>query len=302
MNVESRNSFHMNMNNQFPTNRINVLRNIARTNQRCCSFCRESGHIITNCNDGRLINFEILCNIQKTSFENNENPHSSFEEWLVEYYLENPEIMRAYAIRYCGSTTRTNIQRNIRAIMIRFYGEDYDVPLLVTDDTTPNYIPFPNILTNENLDDMVFSENNFNDIESHLFQIVLATRMNRQFGLSIPETIASLMDIYYNNNNNNNDDNNQQTNRKFDIHTQVAAEENEDTICDCNICYESLNITKFVKLNCGHEFCKDCLKKSLKSCNMYQVPNCAYCRVPVSLITYKRHDIQMELSCMFVLK
>jgi hypothetical protein len=299
MNVENRNSLQLNMNNQLPTNRINVLRNIARANQRCCSFCRESGHTITNCHDQRLPDFEILCNIQKTLFENNENPQTYFEQWLAEYYLENTETMRAYAIRYCGSTTRTNIQRNIRGIMIRFYGEDYDV-LQPEMGTTPNYIPFPNILTTENLNDMVFSETDFNDIEEHLFQIVLATRMNSQFGLSIPETIAALMDIYYNNNNNDNNDNNiEQINRKFDIASQVVAEEIEDINCDCNICYESLNITKFVKLNCGHEFCKDCLKNSLKSCNMYQSPSCAYCRVPVSLLTYRSHDIQTELSDMF---
>ena len=43
----------------IPSNRITTLRNIAR--QRCCSFCRQPGHVISWCNDQRLRDFEDLC-------------------------------------------------------------------------------------------------------------------------------------------------------------------------------------------------------------------------------------------------
>ena len=53
--------------------------------------------------------------------------------------------------------------------------------------------------------------------------------------------------------------------RKFNIATHVREENAEQVEIECNICYELNNNKNFIKLNCNHEFCKECIKNILKS-------------------------------------
>ena len=92
----------------------------------------------------------------------------------------------------------------------------------------------------------------------------------------------------------------EQIDRKFAINTQIETEENTKINCDCNICYETFNVTNFVKLNCGHDFCKDCIKKTLRLCSLAKEPICAFCRAPISQITYKNEEVLTEFSDMFM--
>lgn len=244
----------------IPTNRIRNIRNIAR--QRCCSFCREAGHTINLCNDQRLIDFDTLCHDKKSSFENERHPIDSFQEWLLERYFQNQLLVRAYAISMCGSTTRASIENIIDTIMIHFYGEQYDLPDLIENT---EYIPFPPIENNNN-DGMQQPTTNF---------IMYITWLDSHFEAQDLNNSFEMQD------------------RKFGIATQVVEEESE-TPCECNICYESFNVTNFVKLNCEHEFCKDCLKKSMKACGRLKTPTCAYCRAQITNITYRNETIQTE--------
>jgi hypothetical protein len=53
-----------------------------------------------------------------------------------------------------------------------------------------------------------------------------------------------------------------QNNKRFNITIKIIENSgyfiNEN---ECFICYEKNSINKFIKLNCNHEFCKDCIKK-----------------------------------------
>jgi hypothetical protein len=80
--------------------------------------------------------------------------------------------------------------------------------------------------------------------------------------------------------------------RKFNITTHTAVENNTQIEIECNICYELNENTKFIKLNCNHEFCKECVKNVLKSCyELFNTPCCAYCRTEITDITYKNETI-----------
>jgi hypothetical protein len=85
--------------------------------------------------------------------------------------------------------------------------------------------------------------------------------------------------------------------RKFNIATRVREENDEQIKIECNICYELCNNTNFIKLNCNHEFCKECLKNILKSCKRnFNEPCCAYCREKINAITYKNETIHEEFT------
>ena len=85
--------------------------------------------------------------------------------------------------------------------------------------------------------------------------------------------------------------------RKFNIATRVREENDEQIKIECNICYELCNNTNFIKLNCNHEFCKECIKNILKCCKSnFNEPCCAYCREKINAITYKNETIHEEFS------
>jgi len=85
--------------------------------------------------------------------------------------------------------------------------------------------------------------------------------------------------------------------RKFNIASRVREENDEQIKIECNICYELCNNTNFIKLNCNHEFCKECIKNILKSCKSnFNEPCCAYCREKVNAITYKNETIHEEFT------
>ena len=85
--------------------------------------------------------------------------------------------------------------------------------------------------------------------------------------------------------------------RKFNIATRVREENDEQIKIECNICYELCNNTNFIKLNCNHEFCKECIKNILKCCKSnFNEPCCAYCREKINAITCKNETIDEEFS------
>jgi hypothetical protein len=88
------------------------------------------------------------------------------------------------------------------------------------------------------------------------------------------------------------------SNRKFNIQTNVVecAHINE---CECNICYESKLKPEFVKLNCGHEFCKDCIKQSLQNVRT-ENPQCAFCRSEIVNMELTSEDIRNEFNDIIV--
>jgi hypothetical protein len=72
-----------------------------------CSFCRESGHTITNCHSERLTDFEFVCasEVQKTETPN------IFKDWLMRTYANEVALIQAFAIRKSRPGNSQHIQR-----------------------------------------------------------------------------------------------------------------------------------------------------------------------------------------------
>lgn len=266
----------MNLDNINPENRtttnMNRLRqqkNQRRNNNfaiRSCSFCRRPGHNINLCNDQRLQDFDSLCINKKIEFEYCQNPISAFEDWIYEYWNDNKTLVKAYAVNKCGALMSDRLYIIIERIMIHFYDDEY----LLRENGASLQI--------ENEDFHIESgEEISNNLE---FLRDLRTLMMMMRMLTQPDLQTD-------------------SERKFAIQSNLDKIESQEK-CNCNICYDEINVTNFVKLNCNHEFCKECIKSTLKSCNIFSEPMCALCRAPIKKFTFKNSDVQCELTEMII--
>ena len=66
---------------------------------------------------------------------------------------------------------------------------------------------------------------------------------------------------------------------------------------ECAICLETECVYNLVKLNCGHEFCGQCITQVLKTNKNKKSINCALCRDKVNTIdvnSFKVYDLMVN--------
>jgi hypothetical protein len=107
------------------------VRNIITGNRRC-SFCNETGHNITSCNDNRLACFRNLCILNKGLCYLTNEPRRNFKQWLMNYYIEYSEIVKAFAISKCGCRLNSLPEFIIEKITSHIFEEE---------EVLPDYIP-----------------------------------------------------------------------------------------------------------------------------------------------------------------
>lgn len=86
-------------------------------------------------------------------------------------------------------------------------------------------------------------------------------------------------------------------NRKFEITILNNKTKIKDDLKEeCNICYETIKQKDMIKLNCDHQFCKNCIKQTLKKCSPNTLPCCAMCRSKIICITINDNNIINDLK------
>ena len=269
---------------------ISSMRNLIRR----CSFCKHISHNILTCNDSRLIEFENLCSIKKCSLTilniRNNNNYSifQFKQWLCSYYLENEMLVKSFAISRCGAISRNNISICVDKITDYIYennetSESEFISLLDNNDN--------NIINN------IHNDNDNNIITSIESLLILynntQTNNNNQVDTAHIDRDILISYILFREQNII-----QKTKYNITLSTNNLQDINElNKICECSICYEdNLNEINFVKLNCNHEFCKDCLIQVIKKCNTNNKPCCALCRSKILSIETKSEYIKDEFE------
>jgi hypothetical protein len=243
-----------------------VNQNLIRRYCKCCSFCGISGHNITKCNSDRLIEFEVLC----SDVVKNMNSKDEFKNWLTENYKNNEIILKAFAIK------KSRIGSNDLNIYIEIISE---------------YIF--NTYGNTHIQE--------DEIENDLLNLLLEIRntyqrenwTEEQYYLNMERLLTLERSISYLNNLN---ENKNITVEKIKINSKLFSNENENinNLCKCNICYENKKIKNFVKLECNHEFCVDCIINTLNY-NKNKTINCALCRNNVKEISSRTNSIKNKL-------
>ena len=84
---------------------------------------------------------------------------------------------------------------------------------------------------------------------------------------------------------------------RFKIISTVNNNENGDIkeSCECPICYDEKESNNFVKLGCNHEFCKDCVIKTMKTNHSTNLC-CALCRADVKSIDSRTIEAKNEID------
>lgn len=221
---------------------------------RSCSFCKNAGHNILACSDVRLLDFERLCVANSASLGSAE-----FKNWLFDCSLEEPSIVRAYAVRYCNC--------NVRSYM---------------------HIYVCNIIERINRLETLRQQQDSADVEN-----VAAGTLQNSMSLSYIANFIERAVVARIRQNKEDIDN-----TKFDIQINVVECVNANEI-ECGICYDNTIQNEVVKLNCGHKFCKDCIKQSLKNVRTKN-PQCAFCRTEIKNIELTNHYIRDEFNDLII--
>jgi len=258
--------------------------------RRCCSLCRNTGHNISTCNDSRLIQFEQLCVERKGSLS-----VGQFRDWIEDYSRVNPIIVKSYAVRYCGCTIRQHmfsyidyIIRRIQTLSSRsrdiVQQRENQYSNLRQHEIRPNgRLQMQQEILHESQELALLQE-------TQAFTLLVLRRIrDMAFLRSIITAELSLEE----------QTNEIRTNRKFNIQTKILEYINTDE-CECNICYDSKEKQTFIKFNCSHEFCKDCVKQTLKNVRT-EKPQCALCRAEIKNMELTSQEIRDEFNDLITL-
>lgn len=254
--------------------------------RRCCSFCRNPGHNISTCNDSRLYEFERLCIIK---YRETIMIPGGFYNWLLQYAMNRPNIIKSYAVRFCNTISiRHTIYACIGNIVIRIRNIVDNI-----DNNQQEQIP---PMSQSTINSNTFEERSGRaEILHQIVPQILADRGEAQQFINLIQDGArhsadiALALMFINMINQLGRDN-----IKYNIETKIVEClcTNE---CECGICYENKQKQVFVKLNCGHEFCKDCIKEYLKNVSTEE-PQCAFCRTKIKNMELTSQEIRNEFN------
>lgn len=255
-----------------------------------CSSCRIPGH---NCRfpghnrltrmDQRLREFETDCSIKCQTMRQFE-----FKDWLTENYGYNTRLLKAFTSKKCHNIINDtqNISLCVNAIT-QFIYNTYKYQHVIQETT-------------------IETEPIENDFEQEMIRIMteFSNQPEEQIQISSENMFASLSNDYrtallfleiMDNIHARRTQVNNET-KKFEIESIIEPLTNSiENTSECCICFESYNKEDFITLGCNHEFCNNCLKKTLLSDNR-EKPCCACCRTEVSTMISRTNKIHSKMS------
>jgi hypothetical protein len=242
---------------------INSENRNANIYTRYCSFCRRPGHYANNCNNNPLRDFEFLCRYKiEFLIRYYAEPRQKLLDWLIEYSLENSALIKTFARTYLGiGISNFNIIDIVHEIH-NYY-------------CIRHSIPYQREIQAEDLFENIESshQSDFEEIGENMDDLIDSTIL-----LNLIES------------------SNEENNKRFNIATKIIENSNYcEKQNECFICYEKKNLKNFIKLNCSHEYCKDCIKNQIKHTKTENV-HCALCRSVVDNIEIRDILILEEIN------
>jgi hypothetical protein len=225
---------------------------------RRCSCCGSQTHNIKLCNDQILVTFEEnLFNKKSILLEIVSIQLNDKISYFTIWIKKQPtKLIKNYALRFCGANSKNNLQTCIELVI------NY-----IWDISNSEQINLNEINSD---DDNSFIQNSYNYLE-----------------LELSDFLARLRNEYKQMN----------ESRKFDIAILNNKAQIKDNFTEeCNICYEPIKETDMIKLNCNHQFCKNCIKQTLKKCSPNCDPCCAMCRSKIICMTINDNKIINDLK------
>ena len=269
MSIENLNAEHRGQFNVLP---LSIRR------QQCCSFCRRIGHNLTTCNSDRLREFEAICATQVLQTETQDD----FKNWLCQNYMSEQLLIKTFAIRKFRVTTRTSIEICINLVteyIFMHYKNTNETEEIVEHDGEfeNDFMSFIEELSTQQARSM----ENRRISEIQQFRAMENMLMRETFIAMMSGIInRTLREEYH----------------RFKI-VSTVNNENEDIkeSCECPICYDEKEVNNFVKLGCNHDFCKDCVIKTMKTNHSTKL-SCALCRTEVKSIESRTIETKNEID------
>jgi hypothetical protein len=244
----------------FKDNKMSQQNSIQLSSSRtrrayCCSFCGEQGHNYITCTSTWFADFESLCATRANSL----GTRTLFKEWLWDIYSDDISLLFMFCVRKFR-VSRVNLNERICLDLLT----DYTFATYFNNNLELEIV---RLLTElQNLRESEPMQNVFNAFGSEEMFAAQTTglRMSGSF-------------------------------RKLNIKLSVESKKAEGTACECSICYDEIKSRNFVKLNCNHEFCKDCMIKTLET-RTTNAPCCALCRCEIKNIQTKTEKIRENFN------
>jgi hypothetical protein len=254
---------------------------------RCCSFCRRAGHNITRCDsqpirmfERETLNFIQLLNLRSELRVQDISNTENLRRYLLGEALNDSALVRAFAIRLCGASTRSNLDTCIELTI------EYFMPRIQYGETNNQNIQENQPAARPN--SRRGRRFGFSELSVPYYEMGERTTIETESILYAMMFIEMIRLI--------NTSSETEIDRKFCIKTKIS--ENQDDLeekCECNICYDMHEKQKFIKLDCGHEFCKDCIKQSLQN-ETRETPCCAFCRADIKFLELRLESIKNEFD------
>jgi hypothetical protein len=243
-----------------------------RQNIRCCSFCRGSGHNVNNCNHIGLRSYFKSCAINRIIFDYQDinNSERNFTQWLIHDNNTWHRLIKAFASRYCQVPLKVDTVERINKVTRYFYGLSYSFIM-----------------------NMVNPHNNYL-VSLALTNYPVLINMNFQERIQYIRGLQNIIELLETPNNNVLDELSQTIIMKHN------EPEHDTTTClnnatECSICYNETPEKKYVRLNCNHSFCGDCVLNMMKKRTSDHI-KCALCREVVKDVTIKDSEIMAEMT------
>jgi len=289
--AENRSAIQMQMPNQS-----------LRQRTQCCSLCRQRGHNITTCNSDRLLEFEVICANAVRNFENTDD----FKNWLMHNYINDQLLLKAFVIRKYRISTRCNLEQYIHFIteyIFRTYKNtpQQQQPIYMQTTTTPLQTTTPMQTTTTPVQEqpLTYDQNIelLNHYETEFSNYLTSIRTRNTVREQMLEQQIAEIDVVRNYiaylaylNALILREEIQQPALTLTVETN--EEENLDENCQCSICWDNKEKRQFAKLECNHEFCKDCMKRTIETrTNLC----CALCRSEITTIRLRTQEARDEI-------
>jgi hypothetical protein len=292
-----------------------------------CSYCRNTEHTINYCDSPSIrIHYDRLKTEYERTLMSGLNEEESKQRFINYHLRSGRRYLKAVAIRYAGALSSWNNTELLEAIWIHFteigsvpnpgisssqfeyinsidqeqFDEERPLSPIITDqfnilDWFVDRIPSPDghinadnpINTdhiNYNLIDYTSRQSNYNIPSNYNLATVIRNLMgdfveNDQYIPSIPISKERRLQM-------------------LNIVPVLDVSNKLDNQCkweDCSICYEEVEISDEIVLNCGHQFCGLCIDKTINTYTNYGKPSCALCRTEISTLNIKNQEIYKQL-------
>jgi len=274
--AENRGAIQMQMSNQSLRQRV-----------QCCSLCRQRGHNITTCNSDRLLEFEVICADAVRNFENTDD----FKNWLMHNYINDQLLLKAFVIRKYRISTRCNLEQYIHFITEYIFRTYKNTPRQQTAPLQEQPITY-----DENIELLNHYETEFsNYLTAIRTRNTVREQMLEQQIAEIDVVRSYIAYLAYLNALILREEIQQPT---LMLTVETNEEENLNENCQCSICWDNKEKRQFAKLECNHEFCKDCMKRTIETRTNETRTNlcCALCRSEVRTIRLRTQEVHDEIA------